>query len=100
MEHLTGVLKACRETPADTNVGYKVCQGYKNNTYQVLGASFVRGNDNLVAITNSGANGYATRGILETEFATGDGQTNKTLLTVGVITTSVKVENGQVSVLK
>ena len=100
MEHLTGVLKACRETPADTNVGYEICQGYKDETYQVLGASFVRGNDNLVAITNSGANGYATRGILETEFATGDGQTNKTLLTVGVITTSVKVENGQVSVLK
>ena len=100
MEHLSGVLKACRETPSDKAVGYEICQGYKNNTYQVLGASFVRGNDNLVLISNSGMNGFASRGILETEFKTQVAQDGLTLLTVGVVTSTVKIENGQVSVMR
>jgi len=100
MEHLTGVLKACRETPSHKDVGYQICQGYRDDSYQLTGVSFVRGNDNLVAITNSGVNGYASRGILETEFRTATAQNGLTLLTVGVVTTVVSVENGQVSVLR
>jgi len=100
MEHLTGVMKASMSTPLDKDIGYQLCKSYKANTYQVTGVSFVRGNDNLKAITNSGVNGFASRGILETEFTTAVAQDGITLLTIGVVTTVVSVENGQVSVLR
>ena len=100
MTHLTGVLKAAVRTPEENNIGSELCKQYKANTYQITGASFVRGNDNLVAITNSGVNGYFSRGVLETSFETATAPVNKTLLTIGVVTTVVSVENGQVSVLR
>ena len=100
MEHLTGVMKAALRTPEESNTAFQLCQEYLTNSYQLTGASFVRGNDNLVHITNSGINGFSSRGILETEFRTADAQANKTLLTIGVVSTVVSVENGQVSVLR
>lgn len=100
MEHLTSVMKAAMRTPVENNIGSQLCEQYSANSYQVTGVSFVRGNDNLVDITNSGANGFASRGLLETEFRTASAQANKTLLTIGVITTTISVENGQVSVLR
>ena len=100
MEHLTGVMKAAMRTPEESNTAFQLCQEYSADEYQVTGASFVRGNDNLVHITNSGVNGFASRGILETEFKTADAQTNTTLLTVGVVSTVVSIENAQVSVLR
>lgn len=100
MEHLAGMLKSCLRTPGENNVGYKLCQGYKSGLYQPTGVSFVRGNDNFKDITNSGVNGFFSRGALETEFDTTVDQVNKTLLTVGVVTTTVSIENGQVSVVR
>ena len=100
MEHLAGMLKSCLRTPSENNTGYMLCQGYKSGNYQPTGVSFVRGNDNFKDITNSGVNGFYSRGALETEFDTLSNQVNKTLLTVGVVTTTVSIENGQVSVVR
>jgi len=100
MEHLTGILKSAMRTPEESDIGYNICQGYKSGSYQPTGVSFVRGNDNLKDITNSGVNGFFSRGALETEFETSEAQTNKTLLTVGVVTTTVSIENGQVQVIR
>lgn len=100
MEHLTGVMKSALRTPEENNTARELFDGYLADSYQITGVSFVRGNDNLVAITNSGANGFASRGILETEFDTASAQANITLLTIGVVSTVVSVENGQVSVLR
>ena len=100
MEHLTGALKAAFRTPEENNVGYHLCKGYKENRYQPTGVSFVRGNDNYKEITNSGVNGFYARGALITEFDTTANQTNRSLLTIGVVTTTVSIENGQVSVVQ
>jgi len=99
-EHLTSMLKASMRTPEESNIGYNLCQGYKDNSYQTTGVSFVRGNDNLVDITNSGVNGYFSRGVLETSFDTSVAQVNKTMLAIGVITTVVSIENGQVKIIR
>ena len=100
MEHLTGALKSALRTPEEDNVGYHLCEGYRDGTYQPTGVSFVRGNDNYKEITNSGVNGFFSRGALMTEFDTDANQTNRSLLTIGVITTTVSIENGQVKVVQ
>ena len=100
MEHFMGVYKASLRTPTETAIASKLTEAFSDDTFQISGASFVRGNDNLVEIRNSGTNAYSARGILETEFDTTVAQDNKTLLTVGVITTVLDIKNGQASVLK
>lgn len=97
-DHLTGVLKAVKEYPDTNDVGFTLVQDYKDN-YQITGASFVRGNDNLVSITNSGQSGFSARGLLENEFETEEKQPATTLLQVGVITSVLSVASGQVEVL-
>lgn len=98
-DHLTGVLKAVKKTPDSTHIGSALLDKYSNaegNKYQVTGASFVRGNDNLVEIKNSGQNGFVTRGIVINSFSTSQAQTNKTLLQIGVVTSVLEIANGQV----
>lgn len=96
-QHLTGILKSVRTYPDSNDVAYKLVDKYRNS-YQVTGASFVRG-DNLVSITNSGVIGFTARGILENSFTTSQSQTGKSLIQIGVVTSVVNFVNGNVEVL-
>jgi len=100
MEHFMGVYKACRTTSSDHAVASDLANKYLTNDLQITGASFVRGNDNLVRVYNSGANGYINRGLLETSFDTDGAQNGKSILTIGVVTSTVTVQNGQISIVK
>jgi hypothetical protein len=100
MEHFMGVYKACRTTSSDHAVASDLANKYLTNDLQITGASFVRGNDNLVRVYNSGANGYINRGLLETSFDTDAAQNGKSILTIGVVTSTVTVQNGQISIVK
>ena len=98
MDFLSGTLKALKSNPDDGGEGYYVCQGYKNNSYQIIGVSFVRGNEDEVIMAKSGINSFLSRGNLETDFACAALQPNTSLLCLGVYTNTVEFKKGQIRV--
>jgi len=100
MEHYSGVLKSSLVTPNQRTTAHGLTKKYSTDDYQVTAGNWLRGNDNFVSITNSGINGFASRGILEVEFDTANAQPGITLLTVAMITLVVEASDGQIRVMK
>ena len=93
--HFNGLLKALRKNPEDMQLAHALADGYDGDTYQIMGASFVRGNDNLVEIINSGENSIEGGGQVNASFDTVAAQPNITVVAVGVVTSVLELKNGQ-----
>lgn len=100
-EHFQALLKCARYSSDSKSYASVLADKYvasEPGTYQIMGTSFLKDEENDVHIVDNGTNGYNSNGNLNVQFRLETNPSTKQLLTIAKITSQLRIQNGAVSI--
>jgi len=87
-----GALKTAFKNPDEREVAWNLTQKFKTDDYQVLAASFLRGNELSPFIINNGMSTFQSNNQLDLEFDTEAVETTKSVLVINQYTAILSID--------